>query len=63
LDTFNDKKWEAMSKSEQNVFLDECFEYDDELQKNDHLVAGGETLQRRPERRHPAMERRQVIRH
>jgi hypothetical protein len=40
-----DKKCEAMSKSEENVFLDECFGYDDELQKNDHWVADGETLQ------------------
>jgi hypothetical protein len=42
---FDDKKCEAMSKSEENVFLDECFGYDDELQKNRHWVAGGETLQ------------------
>jgi hypothetical protein len=42
---FDEKKWEAMSKSEQNAFLDECFGYDDELRKNAHWIAGGEALQ------------------
>jgi|SRR4029077_10209540 hypothetical protein len=42
---FDEKKWEAMSKSEQNAYLDECFAYDDELRKNGHWVADGEALQ------------------
>ena len=41
---FDEKKWEGMSESEQNVFLDECFAYDDRLRKNRHIV-GGEALQ------------------
>ena len=39
-----EKKWEAMSESERNTFVDECFDYDDELRKNGHFV-GGEALQ------------------
>jgi hypothetical protein len=42
---FDEKKWETMSESEQNAYLDECFAYDDELRKNGHSVAGGEALQ------------------
>jgi hypothetical protein len=38
------KKWETMSESERNAFLDECFVYDDVLRKNGHFV-GGEMLQ------------------
>jgi hypothetical protein len=41
---FDEKKWEAMSESEQKAFLDECFAYDDLLRKNGHIV-GGEALQ------------------
>jgi hypothetical protein len=41
---FDEKKWEAMSKSEQDAYLDECFGYDDELRKKGHFV-GGEALQ------------------
>jgi hypothetical protein len=41
---FEEKKWEAMSESEQQVFLDECFAYDDLLRKNGHIVSG-EALQ------------------
>ena len=41
---FDEKKWEAMSESEQNAFLDKCFAYDDLLRKNGHIV-GGEALQ------------------
>src|ERR1700760_168174 len=37
-------KFEAMSESERNAMLDECFSYDDELRKNGHF-AGGEALQ------------------
>ena len=40
----DEKKWDAMSQSEQEVFMDECFAYDDELRKNGHSV-GGEALQ------------------
>jgi hypothetical protein len=36
-------KWEAISESERNAFVDECFTYDDELRKNGHF-AGGEAL-------------------
>src|ERR1700750_647747 len=36
-------KFEAMSESERNAMLDECFSYDDELRKNGHF-AGGEAL-------------------
>jgi hypothetical protein len=42
---FDEKKWEAMSESEQNAFLDESFAYDDLLRKNGHWIAGGEALQ------------------
>ncbi len=41
---FDEKKWTAMSESEQNAVLDECFAYDDVLRKNGHFV-GGEALQ------------------
>ncbi len=41
---FDEKKWEEMSESEQQAFLDECFAYDDLLWKNDHIVSG-EALQ------------------
>ena len=39
-----EKKWETMSDSERNAFMDECFDYDDVLRKNGHF-AGGEALQ------------------
>jgi hypothetical protein len=41
---FDEKKWEAMSESEQHVFVDECFAYDDLLRKSGHIVSG-EALQ------------------
>ena len=37
-------KFETMSESERNVFVDACFAYDDVLRKNGHFV-GGEALQ------------------
>ena len=37
-------KFEAMSESERNSFVDTCLSYDDELRKNGHF-AGGEALQ------------------
>jgi len=41
----DEKKWEAMSKSEQDAMMEECFAYDDVLRKNGHPWAGGEALQ------------------
>ncbi len=38
------KKWEALSETEINVFVDECFAYDDVLRDNGHF-AGGDALQ------------------
>jgi len=38
-----EKLWETMSENERNAFMDECFEYDDELRKNGHFT-GGEAL-------------------
>lgn len=40
----DEKKWDAMSKSEQDTMMQECFAYDDVLRKNGHFV-GGEALQ------------------
>ncbi|MEX0929041.1 MAG: YciI family protein [Balneolales bacterium] len=40
----DDEVWEAMSESERNTFMDECFVYDEELKKNGHFT-GGEALQ------------------
>jgi hypothetical protein len=37
-------KFENMSESERNAFVDKCFAYDDVLRKNGHFV-GGEALQ------------------
>ena len=37
-------KFESMSESERNAFVDGCFSYDDVLRKNGHF-AGGEALQ------------------
>ena len=37
-------KFETMSESERNAFVDGCFNYDDELRKHGHFV-GGEGLQ------------------
>ena len=41
---YDEKKWESMSETERNAFIDECFAYDDELRKNGHF-AGGDGLQ------------------
>jgi hypothetical protein len=41
---YDEKKWEAMSESERNAMMDECFAYDDVLRKSGHFV-GGEALQ------------------
>ena len=40
----DEKNWEAMSGSERNALVDECFAYDDLLRKNGYFV-GGEALQ------------------
>ena len=40
----DEKKWDTMSESERNEFVDVCFTYDDVLKKNGHLV-GGDALQ------------------
>ena len=40
----DEKKWEAMSNSERETFIEECFAYDDVLRKNGHML-GGEALQ------------------
>ena len=37
-------KFESMSESERNAFVDGCFTYDDVLRKNGHFI-GGEALQ------------------
>jgi len=37
-------KFESMSETDRNAFVDECFSYDDELRANGHF-AGGEALQ------------------
>jgi hypothetical protein len=41
---YDEKKWETISESEQNAFMDECFAYDDVLRKDGHFV-GGDALQ------------------
>lgn len=40
----DEKKWEAMSESEQSAFMDECVSYGNLLRKDGHLV-GGEAVQ------------------
>jgi hypothetical protein len=40
----DEKKWERISESDRNAFLDSCFAYDDILRANGHFVAG-EALQ------------------
>jgi hypothetical protein len=58
----DEKMWETMSESEQNTLIDECFGYDDVLRENGHFV-GGEALQKRSERHHAAVEKRQSVHH
>ena len=41
---YDEKAWEAMSESQRNALMDECFAYDDVLRKNGHF-AGGEGLE------------------
>jgi hypothetical protein len=40
----DEHKWDAMSESERNAFVDECLAYDDVLRKKGHFI-GGEALQ------------------
>ena len=40
----DEQKWEGMTGSAVNTFMDKCFAYDDELRSNGHFV-GGEALQ------------------
>lgn len=40
----DNKQWDTMSENEQNTYMDECFNYDDQLRKNGHFT-GGEALQ------------------
>ena len=40
---FDEKKWEAMSETEQKAFMEECFAYDEVLRKGGH-IAGGQAL-------------------
>lgn len=40
---FDEEAWAALSESEQQRFMDECFAYDDVLRKNGPI--GGEALQ------------------
>ncbi|MHB1141645.1 MAG: YciI family protein [Sulfuricaulis sp.] len=41
---YDEKHWEALSESERNAWMDECFDYDDALREHGHF-AGGEALQ------------------
>jgi hypothetical protein len=36
----DETKWETMSESERNNFVDGCFAYDDQLKKNGQFVTG-----------------------
>src|SRR5262249_22729835 len=40
-----EKRWDAMSKSEQDAMIEECFSYDDELRRRGHRLDGGQALQ------------------
>ena len=40
----DEARWESMSRSEQERFIDECFAYDDWLRENGHFT-GGEALE------------------
>lgn len=40
----DEKKWDGLSKEQQNTMMQECFAYDDVLRVNGHFVAG-EALQ------------------
>jgi hypothetical protein len=40
-----EKDWEAMTKTEQDAILEECFTYDDQLLKDGHWLKDGQALQ------------------
>ena len=40
----DEKKWDSMTDTDRNSFVDQCFTYDDELRRNGNFV-GGEALQ------------------
>jgi len=40
----DEDKWQGISESERNTFMDQCFAYDDVLRRNGHF-AGGDALQ------------------
>jgi hypothetical protein len=40
----DESKWDAMSETERNALMDDCFAYDDVLRADGHFV-GGEALQ------------------
>ncbi len=41
----DERMWDAMSQSEQDAMMEDCFAYDDGLEKNGHWVGRGEALQ------------------
>jgi hypothetical protein len=40
---YDPKFWDRLTEDQRNAFIDECFDYDDELRRNGHF-AGGEAL-------------------
>ena len=34
----DERKWDSMTKSEQDAMVEECYAYDDELVKNGHWI-------------------------
>jgi hypothetical protein len=40
----NETNWTEMTECERNLFMDQCFAYDDELRRGGHFL-GGEALQ------------------
>ncbi len=40
---YDAKKWQHLTETDRNAFMDECFTYDDELRRKGHF-AGGEAL-------------------
>ena len=41
----NVSQWDAVSQSEQEALMEECFQYDDELRRNGHWADGSAALQ------------------
>ncbi len=42
---FDEKKWDTLSKVEQDAAMEECLAYDDVLRRNGHWVDAGSALQ------------------